>query len=83
MPDPRVDRRGPVLVCYRQDDGATIAREAARALRSVGVPVWFDENDMGVGRFDRTFRRAAEAGLSGAVFVATPNVAEVRLHPVR
>lgn len=74
MPDPTVDRRGPVLVCYRQDDGATIARKAARALRSVGVPVWFDENDMGVGRFDRTFRRAAEAGLSGTVFVATPNV---------
>ena len=74
MPDPTVDRRGPVLVCYRQDDGATIARETTRALRSVGVPVWFDENDMGVGRFDHTFRRAAEAGLCGVVFVATPNV---------
>lgn len=74
MPDPTVAGRGPVLVCYRQDDGAAIAREAVRALRSVGVPVWVDENDMGVGRFDRTFRRAAEAGLAGAVFVATPNV---------
>lgn len=74
MTDITVDPRGPVLVCYRQDDGADLAHSAAAALRAVGIPVWLDKTDMGVGRFDHTFRRAAESGLSGTVFTATPNV---------
>lgn len=76
MPEPHVAPRGPVLMCYRQDDGWDLAHQITDALRSVGVPVWLDQTDMRVGRFARTFRRAAEAGLSGTVFIATPNVTD-------
>lgn len=71
---PTVAPRGPILVCYRQDDGAATAQDIANMLRAVGVPVWIDSSDMGVGTFDSTFHRAARRGLSGTVFVATPNV---------
>ena len=75
MDDPHTDPTGPVFVCYREDDGLPLARDVADALRSVGVPVWFAPDDMGAGRFDRTFRRAVTAGLSGTVLVATSGVA--------
>ena len=65
-----------MLVCYRQSDGERLAQRVASGLRAVGVPAWYDRSDMGVGRFDQTFRRAAEAGFAGAVFVATAEVSE-------
>lgn len=76
MSSPSVDPSGPVLVCYRQDDGAHHAGQVVSALRAVGVPAWFDGSDMGVGRFDHTFRRAAASGFAGTVFVATPGVSK-------
>lgn len=76
MPDLSVDPLGPVLVCYRQSDGEHLAERVTSGLRAVGVPTWFDRSDMGVGRFDQTFRRAGEAGFAGAVFVATAEVSE-------
>lgn len=75
MDAPHVDPKGPVFVCYREDDGLALACVAVDGLRSVGVPVWFAPDDMGAGRFDRTFRRAATEGLSGTVLVATSGVA--------
>lgn len=72
---PHTDPTGPVFVCYREDDGLPLARDVAGVLRSVGVPVWFAPDDMGAGRFDRTFKDAASRGLSGTVLVATENVA--------
>ena len=76
MPDLSVDPLGPVLVCYRQSDAEHLAERVTSALRAVGAPAWFDRSDMGVGRFDQTFRRAGEAGFAGAVFVATAEVSE-------
>ncbi len=75
MDVPHTDPTGPVFVCYREDDGLPLAAAVAGVLRSVGVPIWFAPDDMGAGRFDRTFRDAAAGGLSGTVLVATANVA--------
>ena len=71
MPNPVVDAQGPVFVSYAWDDGKVWAESCADALQGGGVPVWFDDNDMGVGRFDRTIHQAAADGLSGVVLFAS------------
>jgi hypothetical protein len=72
---PYVDPQWAGLRLLPEDDGLALACVAADGLRGVGVPVWFGPDDMGASRFDRTFRRAAIAGLSGTLLVATSGVA--------
>ena len=75
-----LDPSGPVFISYRWSDGTDHAMDAARRLRASGVPVWLDRNDMPPGEIDTRLREALESGLSGAVMVATPDVAHRKDH---
>jgi hypothetical protein len=73
---PAVDPRGPVLVSYRQSDGWDDAVALAWALRAAGVPVWHDQTDLPPGDTRQRLSEALESGLSGAVLLVTPEVAD-------
>lgn len=70
----QVDPKGPIFVSYAWEDGKPYAAACAEALSGVGVPVWYDDNDMVPGRFDLTIQRAAADGIAGVVLVVTPAV---------
>ena len=72
----RVSRRGPVFLSYRHSDGAALALALAWALRASGVPVWLDQSDLPPGDTERRLEEAMQSGLSGAVLVVTPDIAE-------
>ena len=73
------DPRGPVFLSYRQSDGRVLAVETAWALRSAGVPVWHDQSDLPPGDTDRRLAEALGSGLSGAVLLVTPEIAQSRV----
>ena len=75
----RVSPRGPVFVSYRHSDGAELALSLAWALRASGVPVWLDRSDLPPGDTERRLEEAMQTGLSGAVLLVTPDIAESRV----
>lgn len=74
MPD--VDPLGPVFVSHRRSDGVTHAEDIAWALRAAGVPVWRDETDLRPGDTSHRLDQALASGLSGAVLIITPDIAQ-------
>ena len=70
----QVSPRGPVFLSYRHSDGAELATNLARALRSAGVPVWHDRSDLPPGDTKRRLEEAMQSGLSGAVLLVTPDI---------
>lgn len=75
IPDP-VD---PIFISYRQNDGTEIAAELAWLLRSAGIPVWRDQDDLPPGDTEARLRQAIDAGISGGVLVTTPDVVNSRV----
>ncbi|MEX2374973.1 MAG: SAVED domain-containing protein [Dehalococcoidia bacterium] len=67
---------GPVFISYRQSDGAGYAVEVAWALRAAGVPVWHDQTDHPPGDTRRRLAEALDSGLSGAILLVTPEIAQ-------
>lgn len=64
-----------MFVSYRQSDGRDIATELAWLLRAAGVPVWQDQTDLPPGDTEQRLEEALRSGLSGAVVLATPELA--------
>lgn len=71
-----VDPRDPVFVSYRHSDGKAIADELTWLLRAAGIPVWRDVDDLPPGDTEARLQQAIEDGISGAVLVITPHVAD-------
>ncbi|MGC4173993.1 SAVED domain-containing protein [Demequina sp.] len=69
----------PVFISYRQADGTEITAELAWLLRAAGIPVWRDRDDLPPGDTDARLKQAIDAGISGAVFVVTPDIANSRI----
>ncbi len=67
---------GPTFLSYRASDGHSHAEDLAWALRAAGVPVWHDETDLPPGDTRQRLQEALESGLSGAVLVVTPGLAD-------
>lgn len=67
---------GPVFVSYRQSDGMVTVTELTWLLRAAGIPVWHDQDDLPPGETEQRLDDALTAGLSGAVLVATPEIAK-------
>jgi hypothetical protein len=72
---PELDVNGPVFLSYRQSDGSAISDGLADSLNALGVPVWRDKSDLLPGDFRDRITSAFDAGLSGAVLVVTPDIA--------
>lgn len=71
-----VDPNGPVFICHRHSDGADLAVDLAWSLRSLGVPVWLDKDDLPPGDIYSRLRDALASGLSGAVLLITPDIGQ-------
>lgn len=67
---------GPVFISYRYRDGHELAVRLAWALRSAGVPVWHDQDDMVPGDTTTRLQEALRSGLSGAVLLVTPEIGD-------
>jgi hypothetical protein len=74
MADGLIDERGPVFVSYRHDGGTDTANGLAWLLRSAGVPVWRDVDDLRLGDTDERLDQALASGLSGGVLLVTPGI---------
>lgn len=72
----RVKPLGPTFLSYRESDGQHHAESLAWALRAAGVPVWHDETDLPPGDTRQRLQEALASGLSGAVLVVTPGLAD-------
>ena len=73
---PRVEPLGPTFLSYRVSDGRAYAESLAWALRAAGIPVWHDETDLPPGDTRHRLQEALASGLSGAVLVVTPELAD-------
>lgn len=69
------DPTDPVFISYRQQDGTQITAELAWLLRAAGIPVWRDKDDLPPGDTEKRLTQAISAGISGAVLVTTPDIA--------
>lgn len=67
---------GPLFLSYRQSDGTAIALRIAWQLRAAGLCVWQDRSDLVPGDTTRRLEEALASGLSGAVLVVTPEIAD-------
>lgn len=74
-----IDPIDPVFISYRQADGTPVTTELAWLLRSAGVPVWRDRDDLPPGDTDERLRQAIDEGISGAVFVVTVGIGASRI----
>lgn len=72
----RVKPLGPTFLSYRVSDGRAYAESLAWALRAAGIPVWHDETDLPPGDTRHRLQEALASGLSGAVLVVTPELAD-------
>ncbi len=72
----RVRPLGPTFLSYRVSDGRAYAESLAWALRAAGIPVWHDETDLPPGDTRHRLQEALASGLSGAVLVVTPELAD-------
>lgn len=70
---------GPVFISYRQKDGTGVAAKIAWLLRTAGIPVWRDRDDLPPGDTEARLKQAIEAGISGGVLVTTPDVMSSRV----
>jgi len=75
LPAASVRALAPVFLSYRTSDGSDLATRLAWALRATGVPVWHDITDLPPGDTTRRLQEALTAGLSGAVLIVTPDIA--------
>jgi hypothetical protein len=75
LPADSVRALAPVFLSYRTSDGSDLATRLAWALRATGVPVWHDVTDLPPGDTTRRLHEALTAGLSGAVLIVTPGIA--------
>ncbi len=66
---------GPIFISYRHFDGQVPARQLAWRLRAIGLPVWLDDDDLPPGDTPRRLAEALSKGLSGAILLVTPDVA--------
>jgi hypothetical protein len=71
-----VDFLGPVFVSYRDSDGSQRANSLAWTLRSTGLPVYLDKDDLPPGETRTRLREALGGGLSAGVVVVTPDIAK-------
>lgn len=74
-----VDITGPIFLSYRHFDGTKILARLAWFLRTSGVPVWRDQDDLPPGDTDDRLSQALADGLSGGVLVITQDVANSRV----
>ena len=65
------DAADPVFISYRQKDGTGVAAELAWLLRTAGIPVWRDRDDLPPGDTEARLKQAIEAGISGGVPIPT------------
>jgi hypothetical protein len=71
---PWVNPAGPIFISHRSTDGTDVAEALARLLRSSGLPVWLDLDDLPPGDIATRLDEAFANGLSGSVLVVTPDV---------
>lgn len=76
LPAGAVRADGPVFISYRQSDGSARASAIEGLLRAAGLVVWRDRNDLRAGTTTDRLEQALTGGLSGAVLVVTPEIAE-------
>lgn len=69
-----VDPAGPAFISHRHSDGQSLAWRIARDLRSSGIPVWLDSDDLPPGDTNDRLVEALARGLSAGVLVVTPEV---------
>lgn len=74
-----VDYLGPAFVSYRDNDGAGRARDLAWAMRSAGLPVWLDKDDLPPGETNYRLNEALTGGLSAGVLLVTPDSSNSRV----
>lgn len=79
MPDTAINPRDPVFVSYRHSDGIALAAELSWLLRAAGIPVWRDVDDLPPGDTDARLQQAIDQGISGAVIIITPQIADSRV----
>jgi len=72
----KIDPFGPTFLSYRQSDGTELATTVAWALRTMGLPVWRDIDDLPPGDTNTRLQEAMSDGLSGAVLLVTQGVAQ-------
>lgn len=70
-----VHAHGPIFISYRQSDGTPYAVDLAWRMRAAGLPVWHDQTDLPPGDTRRRLEEALANGLSGAVLIATLEIA--------
>lgn len=63
-----------MFISYRQSDGTKIAAKLAWLLRTAGIPVWRDRDDLPPGDTDERLKQALSDGISGGVLVITPEI---------
>ncbi|MEW6154543.1 MAG: SAVED domain-containing protein [Actinomycetota bacterium] len=68
-----------MFISYRQSDGTPLAVALAWALRAAGVPVWHDQTDLPPGDTAKRLQEALASGLSGAILVVTPQIADSKV----
>lgn len=54
-----------VFISYATEDKAEVARPLAQALQAAGLTVWFDDNELGIGK---SIRRTIDRGLANSRF---------------
>jgi len=76
LPEGAVRGSGPVFISYRQSDGTVRADSLEGLLRAAGLVVWRDRSDLRAGTTIDRLEQALTSGLSAAVLIVTPEVAE-------
>ena len=76
LPEGAVRGDGPVFISYRQSDGSERADSLEGLLRAAGLVVWRDHTDLRAGTTTDRLEQALTIGLSGAVLVVTPEIAQ-------
>ncbi|MGQ3383257.1 SAVED domain-containing protein [Glutamicibacter sp. TV12E] len=74
-----LDPSDPIFISYRQNDGTAITAELAWILRTAGIPVWRDRDDLPPGDTEERLEQAIAAGISGGILVVTPDVVNSRV----
>lgn len=76
LPAGAVRGDGPVFISYRQSDGTKLADSFEELARAAGLVVWRDHTDLRGGTTTDRLERALTQGLSGAVLIVTPDIAD-------
>jgi hypothetical protein len=76
LPEGAVRGDGPVFISYRQSDGTKLADSIEELARAAGLVVWRDQTDLRGGTTTDRLERALTQGLSGAVLIVTPDIAD-------